>query len=282
MKVFWTETRPNGTPLASGVCLVTDLEDGTHPIYTYGADQDEVFTKLSLMNANAQLALARRANGHREPATTDAQPAQAAPRRTIGADEVMQATLDLENPAKAGNAIATLLESATGVDPRQESARVFAELAQRWQRANENNFYPHPANQQLMADRIFALTNGKMGATTMQMLDQVFNDLYAKGLLVERPAPVRTDLNDQTLTQPRPGETQAPQVTERPRGTRFATAASSLRFGSSQVPQRTPKYTEEQIRTMPLEKSRELTRSNDRDYAEACEYYYSQSAQAAR
>lgn len=62
MRVYWSDKRWNGQPLQPGtVCLVTDLEDGTNPIYTYGADQQEILDKLARQNANAQLALARKA-----------------------------------------------------------------------------------------------------------------------------------------------------------------------------------------------------------------------------
>lgn len=262
MKVFWSDKRANGQPLQSGtVCLVTDLEDGTNPIYTYGKDQAEIIDKLAMQNANAQLALLRRAQPP---------PATPTPARKITADEVMQATADLTNPAKAPAAIATLYEAETGIDPVQTALRAFAALAMEWE-AGTPDFYPHPGNRQLVSNKAIGLAGGKPGLVTREMFNAAFTELRAQGLLFERPD---QPAGDQPTPNPPnlPVESQV-QPIERPRGTRYATAARSSTFTAPQtVSTRNLKWTEEQIRTMP-EKER-LRVFDDPDYIKACEYYF--------
>jgi hypothetical protein len=282
MKGFWTNTRYNGQPLQPGTCCwVTDLEDGTNPIYTYGQSTEEVLEKLAMQNANAQLALARRASASPTPANGTAQvpnspsPA-AAPRRGISPDQVMQATADLQNPAKAGEAVATLLEAATGMDPIEQARWQYARLAMDWEAATPA-FYPHPGNRQLVGEKAIRMAGNKPGLVTRAILDAAFRQLDAEGLLFERPeepfnnTPPNGGNNSTHSTFP--DESQV-QPTERPRGTRFATGARSSSFSAPQTAQtRALKYTEEQIRTMP-EKER-LRVFNDPDYIRACEYYFS-------
>jgi hypothetical protein len=43
---------------------------------------------------------------------------------------------------------------------------------------------------------------------------------------------------------------------------------------------RTVKYTAEEIRTMPLWKSKALIDANDKDYAESCEFHFGQATKA--
>ncbi|MGA9668418.1 MAG: hypothetical protein WBQ94_04375 [Terracidiphilus sp.] len=282
MKAFWSDTRANGQPIEAGtVCRVIDLEDGTHPIYIYGANEEEVFTKLERQNMHAQLALARRAASPspQTPANGAAQaPPQAAravPPRSISPDEIMQATADLSNPAKAAAAIALLHEAATGIDPIQAAREAYARLAMEWEAATPE-FYPHPGNRQLVGEKAIRMAGNKPGLVTRDILNAAFQTLRQEGLLFERadepPAPSEQISNQPTLTT-FPGETQV-QPTERPRGTRYATGARSTSFSAPQTVQtRALKYTEEQIRTMP-ERER-LRVFNDPDYIRACEVYYS-------
>lgn len=271
MRGYWSETRANGQPLqANTVCWVTDLEDGTHPIYTYGKNQEEVLEKLAMQNANAQLALARRTP------TNGQAPAAPAPPRNVSADEIMQATADLQNPAKAGAAVATLYEAATGIDPVEQARRSYAALAMEWE-SETPEFYPHPGNRQLVGEKAIRLAGNKPGLVTRAMLDSAFQQLQAEGLLFERLGPPSDNPPSPTLAN-LPGESPV-QSFERPRGTRFSTGARSSSFSAPQtVKTRALKYTEEQIRTMP-ERER-LRVFNDPDYIEACEFYFSGGARA--
>ena len=278
MKGYWSETRYNGQPLQPGtVAFVTDLEDGTHPIYTYGADQNEVFEKLAMQNANAQLALARRASSPLQPANGVAQtptsPAPAAaPRRGISPDDIMQATEDLKNPAKADRAVATLFEAATGMDPVEQARRQYAALALEWEEATPA-FYPHPGNRQLVGEKAIRMAGNKPGLVTRAILDSAFQQLHMEGLLFGRPDEPFDNTNQTSTLTTLPDENPV-QRSERPRGTRYATGARSTSFSAPQTAQtRALKYTEEQIRTMP-EKER-LRVFNDPDYIKACEVYFS-------
>lgn len=266
MKVYWSDTRANGQPLQPGtVCHVTDLEDGSNPIHTYGRDQEEVLLKLATQNANAQLAMAQRRAG--------ASPPAAAP-RTISPDQVMQATVDLsgQNPAKAAQAVATLYEAATGIDPVEQARQHYARMAMEWEAATPA-FFSHPGNRQLVGERAIRLANGRPGTMTRQILDTAFQQLQAEGLLFERAEQTSSEsTNPATLTN-LPGESPV-QSLERPRGTRFSTGARSSSFSAPQTAQtRALKYTEEQIRTMP---ERERLRVFDEpEYIAACEHYFS-------
>jgi hypothetical protein len=259
---------------------VTDLEDGTHPIFTYGRDISEVMEKLARQNANAQLALARRAaalqaqrmNGTDPTPTAVSPTATVPPPRVISPDQVMQATQDLGNPAKAGAAVATLIESATGLDPVKLAQQNYARTAMEWE-AQTPDFFPHAGNRQLVGERAIRLAGGKPGLVTHEILQQAFNTLTTEGLLFERAEPDSTILpSSPPPSSAFPGESQV-QPTERPRGTRFASGARSTTFSAPQAPPtRAIKYTAEQIRNMSERERMKVF--NDPDYIAACEYHF--------
>ena len=113
MRTYWDN---GGQPLPDGrLRFVTDLEDGTDPQFTYGRTQEEIFEKLALTNAHAQLAIARRTAPAAGPRPVAAAAAPAT-RPMLSADERMQLTVDLQNPAKSAEAIAKLHQDATGID----------------------------------------------------------------------------------------------------------------------------------------------------------------------
>lgn len=272
MRTYWSNVRPNGKPVDPGTfCFITDLEDGSGLVATYGATEAEVLEKVAQQNANAQLAMVRR-SAIAPPSAP--QPAATPARATMTADERMQATLDLQNPAKSGEALIRLVTDETGVDPRQAAVQSFARLCLEWQDEHQE-FYPHPGNKMLLAQSAGRKVNGKVGIITREMLTQTFQELEARGLLFAEPAP------PQQQTPPvLPGESQV-QREERPRGTRYATGARSTSFRAPQTAQtRTLKYTEEDIRTMSEAKMRRLLETNDPDYAAACEYHFPQQQQA--
>jgi hypothetical protein len=269
MRSYWSQTNVKGEQIPAGTfCRVIDLEDGSHPIYVYGKTQDEIFEKIERQNANAQLAM-----NQRRTAPPDTSPL---PARVISADQVMQATADLANPAKSGQAIATLIEHATGLDPTKMARQAYATLAMEWE-AETPEFYTHAGNRQLVGNRAIALAGGKPGLVTREMLDAAFQQLRQQGMLFERPANPPQNNSDPTLTVIPAGDSGS--SSERPRGTRFSTGARSTSFSSPQTVQTgAVKYTEEQIRTMP-EKER-LRVMNDPDYIKACDYHFSGGARA--
>lgn len=269
MKAYWSDKRPNGQPVEPGTfCFITDLEDGTLAIPTYGKSQEEVLHKLAAQNANAQLEIARRSSGARPAAA----PATPAPARQISADQIFEATANLTNPAKAGEAVATLFESQTGISPQRMILENFGTLAERWEQANPD-FFAHNGNRRLMAAEAAQLAGG-LAKVTEGHLNQAFTNLRTRGDLFEAPA---HDPNPQPSPS-FPDESQVQRPAERPRP-RFATSARSTTF-RPQPPARTLKYTEEEIRTMPMSRSRRLIESGDKDYAEACETYFGSTPQA--
>lgn len=281
MKTYWTQTRANGQPIAPyKFCYVTDLEDGTHPIYTYGNTQEEVFDKIARQNGNAQLAMAARKTAAAATSSTAVPPTPPAPRTKLTGDQVMRATQDLTDPAKAPGAVASLVQDATGVDLQQMAQQNFARMAMDWQQANPE-FYAHPGNKQLLANAAMKYA-GSLAAVTPEILTYCYQQLNASGMLFERPASFEDNPNfPQPQAEPAPGESQGSRATDRPRGTKFSTGTRSSSFGGRNPSStRTLKYTAADIRNMPESKARALIESNDKDYADACEYYFGASATA--
>jgi hypothetical protein len=271
MKAYWDN---DGKPLEDGrLRFVTDLEDGSNPIYTYGKDKDEVLAKLARTNAHAQLTIARRPAPAAQPES--AKPAIVPPRRpAMNADEVMQTVTDLQNPAKAGKAAVKLIENETGINFQERAMQDYVRMGIEWEDETPE-FYGHPGNRELLAAYINKKIGGKLSLVTKAIFTEVFNELRGQGLLFEAPEPQNSNVTTLTV---HPDETPATS-TERPRR-RFATTS---RVGSPapQTMTRTLKYTEEQILHMPLAKSRRLLETNDKDYAEACEFYLGQARATA-
>jgi hypothetical protein len=269
VKAYWSETRPNGAPIEVGTfCRVLDLEDGTNPIFTYGKTEAEVMEKIERNNANAQMTLARRAQPVSAAPGVALPPA--APRARMSADEVLAATADLDNPGRAGAAITRLVQDETGIDFSRMALNNFATMAMKWEESNPD-FYPHPGNKRMLVDQAKAHAGNDLTRITPEILTQAFTELQNGGYLLDELGGLETP-NPQTPST-FPAEIPV-QRTERPRRS-FSTGARGTSFSASQTaPPRTLKYTESQIRTMPLSKSEALLRDNDKDYLEACEFYF--------
>lgn len=268
MKTEWTTIRPNGKPVEPGTfCRVLDMEDGTNPIYYYGKSEQEVNDKIALNNMHAQRALARRAEA--PPQSTPTQPSLSiAPRKRMTADETMQATTDLQNPAKAAEAATRLVEDATGRDFKREAMEAFKLRAEEWTREHAE-FYNCKPNRSLLATQLGRMVNGDVSLISKEMMTECFHQMLAAEDLVEDPGEQATT-NVTTL----PEENQVQRVETSPVG-RAGTGTRSTNFRSPlPVQTRTLKYTREQIDRMSLAKAEALIRSGDKDYAEACEFYY--------
>jgi hypothetical protein len=274
MNTYWTQIRPNGQPVEPGtVCYVQDPEDGTNPIFTYGANQQEVLDKVARNNLNAQRTLSERRRQPAQPGSPS--PGPVAVPKPMTSDEVAQATADLGNPAKAGSAIARLAGDALGLDLNQVALDNFKRLAEEWEQETPE-FYPHPGNRTLVGDLAGRKVGRKVGLITKELLTECFHEMQDRGMLFAAPAqPITPQPEPSTVSGREPGAARV----ERPRGEVFSTGASSRRFRAPQTPQtRTLKYTEEQIRTMPMAKSQQLIEDNDPDYAAACDYYYREAS----
>lgn len=265
MRTEWVTTRPNGKPLEPGTfARMMDLEDGTNPVYFYGKSEEEVNDKIALNNMHAQSALARRAAA---PPQSTITPTPIAPRKRMTAEETMVATSDLQNPAKAAEAVTKLVQDATGMDLRQMAMDAFKKRAEEW--ANETpEFYNCKPNRSLLATQLGRLVNGDVALISKEMMTQCFHQMLETGDLVEDPGEAVPNVNAF------PDENQVQRV-ETSRGGRPGTGTRSTNFRAPQTVQtRTLKYTREQIDRMSMAKTEALIRSGDKDYAEACEFYY--------
>jgi hypothetical protein len=235
-------------------CLVIDPEDGTHPIRTYGWSQEEVLEKVAKTAETAQQHINRLRS---QPAAVSAvapnaerTPATSAPRapRPLTADEQLQATADLSNPAKAPQAIKTLLRGA-GVDldqaQIQQDARTAAAVAQEWE-GQHPEFPSDERNQRLLMDKAVMLMGGKqhLGKLTAEILDAAYSELLRFNMLfdVEPSQPT-------TTTPPNAPDGNPTTRNVRPRGA-TSYRSTALR-GSAPVAQpNKPRYTRSEIDQM--------------------------------
>lgn len=277
MKQYWDDKRQNGKPLQPGtVAYVMDPEDGTIPIYTYGNSQEEVMEKVGLTAMHARLSQNQRSQSQQRTPTTE-KPIEL--RKKMTPNEIFQATEDAKNPATAGPAMAKLVADATGVDLTKLAAQSFIDTCEAWE-ASHPEFYDCPTNEKLIIDQCKEWTRGDITLISGELLTRAFTTLRDLGFLVERPieiAPSAEEVEDLTVRQPLPVERQVQRVdgqrSERPM--RQGTGIPSRQFTARQAaPPRGPKYTKEQIDGIPLKKMKELIQSNDKDYAESCEYWY--------
>jgi hypothetical protein len=255
-----------GKPLADGrFCLVIDPEDGTQPLRVWGHTKDEVLDKtaktvehgartITTLRAQITPASSPPASAERTAHET------AAPERTptrLTAGEQIQLTADLSNPSKAPAAATRLIEHHTGIDfkkiQQQETVERIARIQANWSHSHPE-FPRHPINYKLLNDAATIRAGGYENITG-EIMDQVFTELLAAGLLVdaadeEEPPPPPTV----------PPEENPVSRTVRPRG-----AASYRRTITSPAPPAaslTPKYTREQIEKMPSDEYRRKLESD--------------------
>lgn len=267
---YWSDKRPNGQPLEPGtVCWITEVE-GENPIATYGRNTEEVMNKLSYTLGHTQAELARKANGGPRPVATV--PAQ--PRKRMDANEIFQATTDLNNPNRAGDALVALVEDATGVNLKGQAVKEFGDRAQEWQDEHPE-FFAHDGNIDLLTTHARRAVNGDWASVSKELLTQTFLQLRQRGLLFEAPAAPAPP------AAAFPGESPVQRV-EYPRGGRPGTGTRSTNFRAPQTVQpRTSKYTDEDIRKMPASQQKALIESNDPDYATACDRMYATAKASA-
>jgi len=240
----------DGKPDTSGrLCLEIDPEDGTQPLRIWGRSKEEILDKASRTVEHGQREITRlrstppapsgKPNGHGTPQTP---PPEQKPQLTP--DERMQLTADLNNPAKAANAITRLVEDETGIDftgiKNQETVKRVAAIQAAWS-LNRPDFPNNPINYKLLNDTA-ALRVGYENITAAVM-DQVFQELSSAGMLlpaIDDDAPIAQSVQ--------PAETPATR-TVRPRG---AASYSRARLASPApaAASPTPKYTREQIEGM--------------------------------
>lgn len=276
MKAYWLN---DGKPGTDGrYCRVTDLEDGSLPIKVYGRTQEEVYSKIerTMMTAQAMVSQGKNGSGATsQPANGPQRVQPAAPRKlTLTAEEQMQATADLANPAKAPAAAKRLLESATGLDLDALTLQQFGERAKAWQ-ATHPELVDSRFNVKLIFDNA-KMRAGSVAKIDAQILEAVYQELKAGGYLVtEEELPG----NNQSATLPVPPNGNSESRTEQT-GRTFATTHRASRLGAPQTQNWKPKYTKEQIDRMPASEEKRLLQARDRDYSEAVNYWYPPKVQA--
>lgn len=237
-------------------CLVMDPEDGTHPIRTYGWTKDEVLEKVAKTAETAQQVINRqriqsaqppaRQSGDAPPPPPAATTAGTGPKR-LTADERMQATLDLSNPAKSPEAIRALLrDSGIDVDKMrlEADAKRAAGVAQEWER-NHPDFPSDERNQRLLMNTALLRAGGDLARITAETLDTAYRELVSFGMLFEP----ENNSSTQTVTpQNAPDGNSATRIV-RPRGA-TSYRSTTLR-ATAPGAKREPKYTRAEIDAMP-------------------------------
>ena len=244
---FWDNQEVPGR--GTKYCLVMDPEDGTHPIRTYGWSKDEVLEKMAKTAEAAQQVINRQRSAQtqqparHEPARAAA-PAQPTSRR-LTADEQMQATVDLSNPAKSPEAIKVLLRGV-GIDvekmQQDENIRRVANVAQEWER-NHPDFPSDERNQRLLMDKASLM----VGFTniTAEALDAAYQSLLNYGMIFDSTG---SQISQSTPQVPPDGSSATRIV--RPRGA-TSYRSTNLRAVAPGTRREQPKYTRAEIDAMP-------------------------------
>lgn len=280
LRSYWSTTRLNGKPVEPGTFYLISEYDDMNPIATMGGSVDEVLAKSEYARGAGEAEIRKlragsnNGNGTRTiPVTT---PPAARPR--MDANDVMQATSDLGNPAKSGEAITRLVEDATGINLRNLALQEFGRRAQEWQDEHPE-FYPHPGNVSQVTTDAFRSANHDWAGVSKDMLTASFERLQQQGMLFDAPAAPVPPVAPAAETFP--GGSPVQRV-EYPRGGRPGTGTRSTNFRATQTVQpRTPKYSDDDIRKMPASKKRELILSNDPDFAAACDRMYATASASA-
>jgi hypothetical protein len=235
----------DGKPTDDGrLCLIIDPENGTQPIRVWGRSKEEILEKAAKTVEHGARTISE-LRAQITPPSISKTPASAPPpvsKRTLSVEEQMRLTADLSNPAKAPAAVRKLLEFETGLDLKEmqhaKTMERIANIQANWSYSHPE-FPKHPVNYKLINDA--ATLRVGYENITAEVMDQVYHELSASGLLV-----AAEESQPPTPTVP-PDETPATR-TVRPRG-----ATSMRRTFASPAPaaaSRQPKYTKAQIDAM--------------------------------
>lgn len=269
----WSDTDARGKALPAGkLAYYVDPEDGSGAMFTYGNSVDEILQKMGKTAGTAQMTLQQERSRSTAPRPSGT-PAPAAPagRRALTADEQMAAVRDLGNPAKAPQALVSLIESETGLDVESLTRQSFANVAVAWRQKNPN-FVAHPANMRLLTENAIRAA-GALGRVTEAHLDAAYRKLTDEGSLI---------LADELASLEEPPPTPAPRAEgipspgTRPRSESFATtyrSGSLHALPSTGNVQPRLKYTRRQIETMPSDEMARVI--DDPDYVKAFDWYQS-------
>lgn len=255
------------------LCLVIDSEDGTQPQRVYGKDKDEVLEKVARTAEHAArwIAPQKQTIAGPLPKATSADRAPVG-RKPMTADEQMQRTADLQNPAKAPLAVRALMNEATdgAMDEFEEfrqdkrrrvSAERLASTAGAW--ANRHpEFHRTELNKKLLCDG--AVLRVGIENVTEDVLQDVYLQLFEGGYLQSESSP-------------------AGQPDETPANSPARSSATSYRRTAlrANVPATSnkPRYTRAEVDALPADKMLEKYRT-DPEFRRAVDTYASPARSA--
>lgn len=250
MKYEWLnngEPFPAGHRKAGQLGIALDFEDGRpEPQNVYAADKDAMLGKITTMYGNTQVLNARLYGELKEkkPAAggagpTPAHPAADAPAARMTPGETIQAVADLDDPAKAGEAIVALVREASGIDLTEQKRKEIEEaeterlrgVVRAFMDANQD-YYPSPRNARLLRNSTYALADG--APVTLGHFQQSFDELLAMDALESKPTeelPGATTIEEPTAPhQSRPRPTTGIRPSALSAGARPGTSGTSLTY----------------------------------------------------
>lgn len=279
MQAFWTDKKPDGTPITDGrLCRVVDPEDGSTPVRVYGRTQEEVFSKIerTMMTAQSTLSQARQPqNGNGN--GNHAQPVAASKRPVLSADDTMKLTADLHNPQKSAEASWKLQESENNkrLNAQDDYLAVCRAFAPR-----HPEFFNHKTNRTLLINKALLTAGQDISLITAAVLDRCYAELVAAdALLTEnevRPAETQDEPLPSTV---QPGGSPGPVPVRPAGGVTSTTSHRSSRLGAPAAPQWKPKLTQEEINRLTTKDTDAILRGTHpkiarKDYDEACDYWF--------
>lgn len=246
---FWNNVEVPGR--GTKFCLVIDPEDGTNPIRTYGWSKDEVLEKVAKTAETAQALIKKQRDqaaqsSVRQPVSATPTPAAAtiAGPQKLTADQRMQATVDLSNPARSAEAVKALLgDVGVDVDKMKQDAEIrrATALCEEWER-NHPEFPNEQRNLRLLMNTALLRAGGELGRVTAGTLDNAFQELRQFGMLFDAE---ETTTNNPSQNAP---DGNSATRTVRPRGA-TSYRATNLR-ATTPGARREPRYTRTEIEAM--------------------------------
>lgn len=241
--------RNNGEPVDGEYIVDVDPEDGSQVQTFKGATFKEAADKL----AGAQVHASRRINELKRGQTPDPKkPRPSFSPKPLTGDERFQASQDLRDPNKLTDVISQVVESQLGAP--------LEEVRERLQRADDKevedaaitetlaffNATPewHPYVSAENKLKLWGYLQSHNMATTAKNFGIAFDRLMESGSLAKNPEEV--DEAPEPVT-----ERIVPQQTSRPRGSFSTGIRSSDVSGTSGATKSKPKYTRQDILTMP-------------------------------
>lgn len=251
---FWDDKDGSGNKLTDGrICLVIKSEENPDmpEMRTYGKDREEVLDKVAKIAETAQGQIHRMRKTPASPVPP--RPSAAAVTPQPGNGDLVTAVADLSNPAKAGQAIKTLLKTVgtdLDVDQRAKALRAVADMMEKWERDTPD--YPKDPRNDRILMKMAAHIAGGAHRITREHVDAAFQEAQQSEMLHEPKSSVPSSGQPDTGADSR---TVQPRGSEDSRTGREATSyqRNRLRAAESVARPKQESAKEQQWRTI-LEK----------------------------